>query len=95
MLTSKQRSALKATAHKLDAIFQLGKNGITPELTQAIDDALEARELIKVSVLENCANAPSEAAEILSERTRSEVVQVIGRKIILFRQSKKASKILK
>jgi len=92
-LTGKQRSALKSLAHKLDTIFQIGKHGITPELTEGIDNALEARELIKISVLENCAEEPAEAAEILGERTRSVVVQVIGRKIILFRQSKKMPKI--
>lgn len=89
MLTSKQRSYLKSLSNGLSSIFQIGKNGITPELTNSIDEALEARELIKLTVLSNCENDIKDLAEIIHERTHSEVVQVIGRKIVLFRVSKK------
>ena len=89
MLTSKQRSHLRGLANKIDAIFHIGKNGATPEITKTIDEALAARELIKLSVLENCPLEPAEVAEIIGGRTRSEVVQVIGRKVVLYRISKK------
>lgn len=89
MLTSKQRAHLRTLANKTETIFQVGKLGITPELTQAIDDALEARELVKIALLNNCDMEVGEAADIIHERTRSDVVQTIGRKIVFFRQSKK------
>ena len=72
----------------MDAIFQIGKNSMTPELTKAVEEALEARELIKVSVLQNCADDPKELAQMLAERTRSQVVQVIGKKIVLYKEGK-------
>ena len=87
-MTSKQRAYLKSLAMKLDPIFQIGKNSMTPELTKAVAEALEARELIKVSVLQNCADDPRELADILAERTHSDVVQVIGKKIILYKEGK-------
>ena len=93
MLTSKQRAHLRGIASKTETIFHIGKNGVTPEITETIDEALTARELIKISVLENCPNEVAEAAEIISGRTRAEVVQVIGRKVVLYRKSKKNPKI--
>ncbi len=92
-LTSKQRAHLKSLAQTLDPIFQIGKSGITPELTQAIDEALEARELVKISVLGNCMVEPRDASDTLSGRTKSIPVQVIGRKIVLYRLSKTKPKI--
>ncbi len=92
-LTSKQRSYLKSLAQKTDAIFQIGKNGLTPEVTDAVALALDARELVKISVLQNCLEDPKEMAQILAERTQSIVVQVIGKKIVLFKQAKKNPKI--
>lgn len=92
-MTSKQRSYLKGLAMKIDPIFQLGKASITPEFTIGIDEALEARELIKISVLKNCMDDPKEIAAILAERTHSEVVQVIGKKIVLYRESKEKKRI--
>lgn len=89
MLTSKQRSHLRALSNKTETIFHVGKGGVTPELTQAIDDALEARELVKIDILNNCVMEIGEVADIIHERTRSEVVQTIGKKIVFFRQSKK------
>ena len=72
----------------MEPIFQVGKSSLTPELTQGIAEALAARELIKVSVLKNCLDDPKEIASIIAERTRSEVVQVIGKKIILYKEGK-------
>lgn len=92
-MTSKQRSYLKGLAMKIDPIFQLGKAGVSPELTNGIDEALEARELIKITVLKNCLDEPKTMAVMLAERTHSEVVQVIGRKIILYRPSLEKKKI--
>lgn len=92
--TSKQRSYLKGLASTQDAIFQIGKSSITPALVQAIDDAIEKRELIKISVLKNCMDDPHELAEIIAERTRSNVVIVIGKKIVLYRPNKKQPKIV-
>lgn len=89
MLNSKQRAYLMSMASKLTPIFQIGKASLTPELIAAIDAALEKRELIKISVLKNCFDDPKELAQMISERTRSQVVQVIGKKIVLFRVSKK------
>lgn len=88
MLTSKQRSFLRSKSNGLNAIFQVGKSGVTPELRDTVDNALEARELVKINVLDNTMLGASEAAEMLAGRTGSDVVQVIGNKFILFRQSK-------
>lgn len=85
-MTSKQRAYLKSCASTYDSIFQVGKGSITPEIIEAISEALAARELIKLSVLKNCADEPRDIAEIIAERTHSTVVQVIGRKIVLFKQ---------
>ena len=92
-MTSKQRSYLKGLAMTMDPIFQLGKSSLTPENTQAIAEALEARELIKINVLQNCADDPNELAQIVAERTHSQVVQVIGKKIVLYKESKHKKKI--
>jgi len=86
--TSKQRAYLKGLAMNLNPIFQIGKASLTPELTKAVSEALSARELVKISVLKNCDDDPKKIAEYLSERTKSEIVQVIGKKIILYREGK-------
>ena len=91
-MTSKQRAYLKSLAMNMDAISQLGKGGLTPENTKAVDEALAARELIKISVLQNCLEDPKEMAQVLAERTHSQVVQVIGKKIVLYREGKKEKK---
>ena len=91
-MTSKQRSYLKGLAMTMDPIFQIGKSSVTPELTAAIAEALEARELIKITVLKNCLDDGRSIAEVLAERTRSEVVQVIGKKIILYKPAKDEAK---
>ncbi len=87
-MTSKQRAYLKGLAMTMDPIFQMGKSSLTPENTKAIDEALAARELIKISVLQNCMDDPKEIAAVLAERTHSQVVQVIGKKIVLYREGK-------
>ena len=84
-MTSKERAELKSQAMTMYSIFQIGKASLTPQMTQAIRDALHARELIKISVLKNCADDPKELARILAERTGSQVVQVIGKKIVLYK----------
>ena len=91
-MTSKQRAYLKSLAMKIDPIYNIGKGSISPELVQGVRDALEARELIKVGVLQNCMDDPKELATVLAERTRSQVVQVIGKKIVLYREGKKEKK---
>lgn len=91
-MTTKQRAYLKGLAMNIDPIFQIGKSSMTPGLTQAIAEALEARELIKINVLQNCADDPRELAEIVAERTRSQIVQVIGKKIVLYKEGKDEKK---
>lgn len=91
-MTSKQRSYLKGLAMNTEPIMQIGKSSLTPEFTKSVSEALEARELIKISVLQNCLDQPGEMAQILAERTGAEVVQVIGRKIVLYREGKKDKK---
>lgn len=92
-MTSKQRAYLKGLAMNIEPIYQVGKASLTPELTQGLDEALESRELIKVTVLKNCLDDPNEIARTVAERTRSEVVQVIGKKFVLYRESKNKKKI--
>jgi len=88
-MTSKERAELRSQAHHLDPVINIGKDTITPEVTQAISEALEARELIKVGVLKNCFDDPKEIAETVAARTGSQVVQVMGRKITLYKYNKK------
>ncbi len=92
-ITSKQRAYLKNLANEITPVFQVGKASLTPELVAGVEEALEKRELIKLSILKNCFDDPKEIANTVAERTRSQVVQVIGKKIILYRPSKKNPKI--
>jgi len=87
-LTSKQRAELRGMANKLNTIITIGKAGVTPELVKMADEALAARELIKIGMLDNADVLINDAAEMVSERSRSEVVQVIGRKFVLYRKAK-------
>ena len=91
-LTSKQRAQLRGIASTEDTIIMVGKDGIGENLVKQVDDALEARELIKGKVLENSLLTAREAAEELAPKTRSEVVQVIGSKFVLYRQQPKKDK---
>ena len=86
-MTSKQRSYLKSLAVNLDTIFQIGKGGITGELCAQLLNALNARELIKIKVLENSPVSPKEASTLIAESIGADVVQVIGTKIVLYRVS--------
>ena len=91
-LTSKQRAQLRSLATNLDTIVHVGKDGIGDNLIKQVNDALEARELIKGRVLETSLMSAREAAEALAPRTRSEVVQVIGSKFVLYRMQHDKSK---
>ncbi|WP_191379894.1 ribosome assembly RNA-binding protein YhbY [uncultured Flavonifractor sp.] len=91
-LTSKQRAQLRGLANSIDTILHVGKEGIGDNLAKQADDALEARELIKGKVLENSLLTSREAAEELAEKTRSQVVQVIGTKFVLYRPTHKKDK---
>ena len=92
-MTSKQRAYLKGLASTLNPIFQVGKSSVTPEITQAIGEAFNNNELIKIAVLKNCMDDPREIAEMIAERTHSQVVHVIGKKIILYKPDKDKPKI--
>lgn len=94
MLTNKQKSFLKSQANSLRAIFQVGKEGCTPNLFKTVHDSLTAHELIKISVLKTCPTDVREVAFDLASETKSEVVQIIGRTIILYRASKERKIIL-
>ena len=91
-MTSKQRAYLKSLAMTMDPILQIGKASLTPENTASVAAALEARELIKINVLQNCMDDPEEIAQVLAERSKSQVVQVIGKKIVLYKEGKKEKK---
>ena len=92
-MTSKQRAYLKGLAMNIEPVFQIGKSGLTPEVTEAVSEAFNTRELIKLAVLKNCMEDPVQIADMLSGRTKSQVVQVIGKKIVLYKESKDHKKI--
>lgn len=94
MLNSRQRAQLKGLANGIDPIFQIGKAGIGEQLFKQVNEALEARELVKITVLETSPTKAREAAGIVAEATDSDVVQVIGFKFILYKQSKENKKIV-
>ncbi len=87
-INSRQRAQLRGLANKIQPIFQIGKEGIGPNLAEQVDLALEARELIKITVLETAPVDCREAAETLAPRVQGEIVQCIGRKFVLYRESK-------
>ena len=91
-MTSKERAYLRSQANTIDAIFQIGKSGITEVLLKQLDDAIEARELIKVTILDSAPASAKELAEELAIGSNSVVVQTIGNKVTLFRQKKENSK---
>ena len=92
-MTSKQRAYLKGLAMTIDPVFQIGKSGLTPEVTEAVRETFNTRELVKVAVLKNCLEDPRQMAEVLADRTGSQLVQVIGKKIVLYKESKEHKKI--
>ncbi|MBR6396503.1 MAG: ribosome assembly RNA-binding protein YhbY [Lachnospiraceae bacterium] len=91
-MTTKQRAYLKGLAMNIDPIFNIGKSSLTPEFIVGISEALEKRELIKIGVLKNCMDDPKELANVLAERTNSVLVQVIGKKIVLYKAPKDPKK---
>ena len=93
MITSKQRSYLRGLAHNIDPIFQIGKGGIEENFLKQIDSALEARELIKISVLNNSGLEAREASDIICDELNCEGVQAIGNKLVIYRRSSKKPKI--
>lgn len=94
MLNSRQRAYLRGLSNKIDSIFQIGKGGVSPEVISAIDEALEKRELIKCNVLNNCMEDMKFIASAISERTKADVVQIIGKKIVLYRKSEENQSIV-
>ena len=93
MITSKERAYLRGLANGIPAIMQIGKGGIGENLIKTVSDALEARELIKLTVLENSMESPKDMANALAEATGADVVGVVGRKVILYRESVNNKKI--
>lgn len=92
-MTSKQRAYLMSLASNLNPVFQVGKSSLTPELTEAIAECFNNNELIKIAVLKNCMDDPRAIGEVIAERTRSQLIQVIGKKIVLYKPNKDKPKI--
>ncbi len=88
MLTSKQKSELRSLANSLPAIFQVGKDGVTANLTRTLGDSLTAHELVKISVLKSCPTPVMEVALDISAACKCEIVQIIGKTVVLYRKSK-------
>lgn len=93
-MTSKQRAYLKSLASKLNPVFQVGKSSLTPELTEAIRESFHNSELVKIAVLKNCGDDPREIAEMVAERTRSQLVQIIGKRFVLYKPDRDKPKIV-
>ncbi|MGD6841258.1 ribosome assembly RNA-binding protein YhbY [Bacillus infantis] len=93
MLTGKQKRLLRSKAHHLNPIFQVGKGGVNENMIAQIGEALEARELLKVSILQNCDEDRDEVAEKLVKGTKAELVQIIGNMIVLYKESKENQQI--
>jgi len=94
MLTGKQKRFLRSEAHHLTPIFQVGKGGVNEHLIKHIEEAIESRELIKISILQNCEEDKQEVAEQLAKETRAELVQLIGLTVVLYKPSKNNKKIV-
>lgn len=92
-MTSKQRAYLMSLASNLNPVFQIGKSSLTPEITEAVAECFNNNELIKIAVLKNCMDDPRAMAQMLAERTHSQVIQVIGKKIVLYKPDKDKPKI--
>lgn len=94
MLTGKQKRFLRAEAHHLDPIFQVGKGGVNDAMLKQLRDVLEVRELIKVRILDNCEEDKRVVAEELAAGTRAELVQLIGLTVVLYKESRENKKIV-
>lgn len=93
-MTSKQRAYLRSLANTMDPIFQIGKGSLTPEVTEAINECFNNRELLKITVLKNCLDDPKAIGQVLAERTHSQLVHVMGKKIVLYKPDKENPKIM-
>lgn len=94
MLTGKQKRFLRSKAHHLKPIFQVGKTGVNENMIEQISEALEKRELLKVSVLQNCMEDKNTVAEQLAEGTESDIVQIIGNNIVLYKESEENKQLI-
>ena len=92
--TSKQRAYLRSLASELSPLFQIGKGGVSPEVTQAVEESFNTRELIKLTVLKNCTEDIQMVASEISERTHSDLINIIGRKIVLYKPFKENPEIV-
>ena len=92
-MTSKQRAYLKSLASTMNPVFQVGKASLTPEITEAVNECFNNNELIKIAVLKNCMDEPAEIANVIAERTHATLVQVIGKKFVLYKPFKENPKI--
>ncbi len=88
-MTSKQRAYLRGLSNDLQPVIQVGKGAVTPELTESVNEAFNTRELLKIAVLKNCTEDVMSLADTIAARTRSSVVSVVGRKIVLYKPDKK------
>lgn len=93
MLNSRQRAQLRGLANSFETILQIGKSGVTENTVKQVSDALEARELIKLRTLETCPTTPRETAEEIAEKTGADVVQVIGSRFVLYKESEENKQI--
>lgn len=93
MLTGKQKRFLRSKAHHLDPLFQVGKGGVNENMIKQINEALETRELMKISILQNCDEDKNSVAETLVKGTKAELVQIIGKIIVLYKESKENKEI--
>lgn len=93
MLNSRQRAQLRGLANSFETILQVGKSGVTENTVKQVSDALEARELIKLRTLETCPTSPRETAEEIAEKTGADVVQVIGSRFVLYKESEENKQI--
>jgi RNA-binding protein len=94
MLTGKQKRFLRSEAHHLNPVFQVGKGGVNDNMIKTIGEAIEIRELMKISILQNCDMDKSEVAEELSEGVGAEIVQIIGNTIVLYKESKENKQLI-
>jgi RNA-binding protein len=94
MLTGKQKRYLRSLAHHVTPIFQVGKGGVNEHLIRQIGEALEKRELIKISILQNCEEDKDDVARVISEGTNAELVQLIGKTVVLYKESKESKVIM-
>ena len=94
MLTGKQKRFLRSEAHHLNPVFQVGKGGVNDNMIKTVSEAIEVRELMKISILQNCDMDKNEVAEELSKGVGAEIVQVIGNTIILYKESKENKQLI-